>query len=757
MKYNHIIAIAGNPNVGKTSLFNHLAGQKHKVGNWPGVTVEKKTGELRYDNEDYEIVDLPGIYSFSARSIDEIVARDYILQKKGPDVIVNIVDASNFERNIYLTTQLIEMQVPIVIALNMLDVANKSEISINAKKLSEMLGVSIVEINAREKKGIDELIKEMVRVVHSKELPKKLNYGNEIEEAVNTIIKSHGDVLEEVFHCKKWAALKVLEGDKLVSENIKEDGQIFKLIEDLEDRFDEELDIVLAEKRYEVIGELAASCRTQNTKNTKTKSDKVDKIVLHRVFGIPIFLMAMWLMFKLAVDFGGAFIDFFDQFFGTIFVDATGELLKDAGWLKVFLADGLGGGIQTVATFIPPIFLLFLAIAILEDSGYMARAAFVVDRFMRFIGLPGKAFMPMLMAFGCNAPAILATRTLEDEGDRKLSIMMNPLMSCGARLPVYTLLAGAFFPAMSGTITFSIYLVGILLAVLTGFIFKKTLIKKKTLSPFVMELPPYHAPRLSVIFRNAWSRTSVFITRAGKIVVIIVIFLQIIGNISLGGRKPENENFVAFGKDSLVGKVGKLLTYPLKPMGMQEDNWPAAVGLFTGIFAKEAIIGTLDTAYKSMKADLTKDKTKKNDPPKEKFDFWAGIGGAFHSIKVNLIGANDEKGEWQAGILIKPSFYLPFYEFFAGLSEKQDFEEQALLQKAFTDETIVDPVKRRRTASAAAYAYLLFILIYVPCVAVMGAVYKEIGGKWLTIQVVYLTGLAYIVSTAFFQISKIFI
>ncbi len=750
---NNVIAIAGNPNVGKTSLFNVLTGAKHKTGNWPGVTVEKKTGVLKVGDKNEEIVDLPGIYSLSASSLDELVARNFILDvETGPDVLINIIDASNLERNLYLTLQLLEMQIPTIIALNMNDIAKKRNIEVDIKKLSDYLEIPVVKINAHKESGKEELVRSIEDLLKTEKKPRKISYGRKIDSAIKDVLKVCGNTLDEKFHHENWAAIKILENDKDILNNLKLDSELVEIRKNLESSIGDDLEIFVAEKRYEVIEDIAEKCRKGHSKVRKEMpSDKVDKIILNRILGLPIFLLVMWMMFKFAVDIGGGFIDFFDGFFGTIFVDGLRHLLESKGWLKVFLADGLGGGIQTVATFIPPIFFLFFAIALLEDSGYMARAAFVIDRLMRSLGLPGKAFMPMLMGFGCNVPAVMASRTLEDEDDRKQSILMNPFMSCGARLPVYTLLAAAFFPSIKGTITFSIYIIGIILAVITGLVYQKFIKKNKKLSPFVMELPPYHAPRLKFTFISAFSKTASFIKKAGLMVLIIVVLLQVLGNFSIG--VTEGDKFEAFGKNSLIGKMGKVMTYPLKPMGIEEQNWPAAVGLFTGLFAKEAIIGTLDSSYKAM--EVVKKDGEKED---QKFDFWAGIGNSFVSIKNNLIRYTDDAGNWEAGILAKKDFYIPFYEFTIGLAEdSEDFTQNKMLKLMFEDKSIKDKVKRKKTASAASYAYLLFILIYVPCVAVMGAIYKELGGKWLFKQILFQTILAYSISVGFFQIAKVVI
>ncbi|OHD11631.1 MAG: ferrous iron transport protein B [Spirochaetes bacterium GWB1_36_13] len=741
------IAIAGNPNVGKTSLFNWLTHSNFQVGNWPGVTVEKKTGILNIGQEQYEIIDLPGIYSLSAHSTDERVARDFILQEKeGPDLILNLIDASNLERNLYMTLQLIEMQVPMLIVLSMMDIAENRKITIDQEALSEFLKIPVVCVNPGKKKGLEEIKEQISLSVSKKNIPPLLDYGKELESTAKTIEKLKKESLEKNFHLPQWASLKVLEKDEIVYHFYQQDKEIQAIIDEFEKSTGEESDIYLAEKRYEVIGKIASYSQKKEIENYRSHSEKADKIILHKYFGIPIFVLIMWMMFKIAVDFGGAFIDFFDQFFGTIFTGALGELLSGFPWAKVFFADGIGGGIQTVSTFIPAIFMLFFILSLIEDSGYMTRAAFVIDRFMRLIGLPGKAFMPLLLGFGCTVPAVLATRTLEDQDDRKITIMMNPLISCGARLPVYTLLASIFFPDKMGSITFSLYFTGIVLAVFTGFFFKKIILKKIHLSPFVMELPPYHLPRFGISLKSAWIRTYAFLKRAGLMIILLVIFLQILGNIQW--NLDDQKDFESFSKNSLIGAVGTVFTYPLRPLGIQEENWPATVGLFTGLFAKEAIIGTLETSFKAMR----KEKNIENPLP---FDFKEGVFNAFKTIPKNLIGFYDENGKWQSGLLTRLNFYIPFYDFFSGIKEEpSEFSEREKLKEAFEDKTIHDPEKRKKTSGASAYAYLLFILIYVPCIAVLSTVKKELGTKWMWIQIGYLLTLAYGISALFFQTAR---
>ena len=429
------IAIAGNPNSGKTTLFNALTGARQQVGNWPGVTVERIDGFYDYADTRVDVTDLPGIYSFSAYSIDEAVAREHILKEK-PQVVINIVDATNMERNLFLTTQLLEMKVPLIVALSMTDVAKKRRIKIELEHLSRHLGCPIVPIVATKGKGLDELratILETAREAGASTT--SVEYDSELEKAIETISGMVAPVAAERGVGSRWLALKLLEKDAVASD-LRSDKDLQDTVESetrrVEAHTGEDLDIVIADGRYGFIHGLARDVVHRGNEVRRTVSDSIDKVLLNRVLGIPLFLGIMYLVFVITINVGAPFIDFFDGLFGTIFVDGVGsslEALSAPGWLTALLAGGIGGGIQTVSTFVPPIFLIFMCLAFLEDSGYMARAAFVMDRFLRTIGLPGKAFIPMLVGFGCNVPAILATRTLENDRDRILTILMNPFMN----------------------------------------------------------------------------------------------------------------------------------------------------------------------------------------------------------------------------------------------------------------------------------------------------------------------------------------
>ena len=721
------IAVAGNPNVGKTTLLNALTGSHQRVGNWPGVTVEKIEGSYKHGGMNVEVTDLPGIYSFTAFSIDESIARQFILEEH-PDLIVNILDATNLERNLFLTTQLLEMKVPMVVALNMTDLAARRKIRIEIEHLSTHLGCPVIPIIASRKKGID-VLKDAINKAAAEQLisTTEVAYDSVLEKAVDHISVQVKILAETRDVDSRWLALRLLEdddyakglcGSEIPADLLKEE------ISKVEKHVGDDMDIILADGRYGFIHGLARDVVHKTSEVRRTVSDRIDKVVLNRILGIPIFLAVMYGVFVTTINVGGPFIDFFDGLTGTIFVDGFRVLLQSMSLpelLITFLADGLGGGIQTVATFIPPIFLIFFCLSILEDSGYMARAAFVMDKFLRTIGLPGKAFIPMLVGFGCNVPAIMATRILENNRDRILAIMMNPFMSCGARLPVYTLFVAAFFPRQGGLVLFSLYMTGILLAVGTGMLFKKTILKGET-STFVMELPPYHLPTFRGIMYHTFTRLNSFILRAGKVIIAVVVVLSFLGSIGTDGSFGNNDS-----ENSVLAAISKGISPIFSPMGLTRDNWPGAVGLFTGIFAKEAVVGTLDNLYASMR-ELPAEEEE------EPFNFWEGISASFAAIPEGFSELGSSLGN-------------PM-----GVEISDDLTNQdAAAEEIEVDSGIFGIMRQHFDGPVGAFAYLLFILIYAPCVAAIAAIYRETNFQWAALSTTYLTVLAWVISTLYYQ------
>ena len=635
------IAIAGNPNCGKTALFNALTGARQSVGNWPGVTVEKKEGFFELGNQHIRVVDLPGTYAIFANAEDERAAVDYLLTREA-DLIVNIIDASNIERNLFLTSQLVDMQIPMVIAANMIDIAEKRGLHLDLDILAERFGVPVIPLSAVNERSITNFISEMAHVVAGKKMtPKAIDYGEKVEAAVKYLEPKVEPVAKLLDADARWVSLMYLGNEKSYADKFAEAKvQINK--DEVTKMLDEESEFAMADARYSLAHEIAGKTILSN-RSKRTWSDKLDSVLLNRWASLPIFLLVMYLVFWVAVTIGSAFIDFFDVLFGAIFVDGLGYLLTDVlhapGFVSAILADGIGSGIQTVSTFIPVIFFMFLCLSFLEDSGYMARAAFVADRFMRFLGLPGRAFVPMMVGFGCGVPGIMGSRVLESKRERFLTIFLVPFMSCGARLPVYALFAAAFFGTQAGTVVFALYLAGVLFAIVYGLILRRSLFVGEA-SNFVMELPPYHLPKFKSLMIHSWLRLRDYVIRAGKVITIAVAILGFLNSFGfvdklyteINGEKTEivkseegyamvqdekevplpegvvideskiktETEFTAGNGDSensLLSAIGKAITPIFEPFGVESNNWPASVSLFTGLLAKEAVIGTMNSLY----------------------------------------------------------------------------------------------------------------------------------------------------------------
>ena len=730
MKTDFTVGVVGNPNCGKTTLFNVLTGSRQHVGNWPGVTVEKKTGEYSHANKLIELVDLPGTYSLEAAddqvSLDEKVARDYVASRDA-DLIINIVDASNIERNLYLTSQLIEMRVPMILVLNMMDAVKQRGIKIDCDFLAEQLGCPVIPITASTKDGISTLKAEINSAAITKPVPSvNISYAAALEQAIEDISPELVEIANQ-HHCDlRWLAVRLLEDDTLAKQFAGKAlmPTVAKLQRRVEVETDDEIDILAADARYGFVNELiqGAVCRLNEVSRHTT--EKIDTIVLNRFLGIPVFLLVMYAMFMFTINIGSAFVDFFDQSVGALLVDGLSLVLTEINipqWLIVLITKGAGGGIQVVATFIPIIGFLFMFLSALEDSGYMARAAFVMDRFMRMIGLPGKSFVPMIVGFGCNVPAIMATRTLENQRDRILTNLMNPFMSCGARLPVYALFAAAFFPVGGQNLVFGLYLLGIAVAVLTGLIMRHTLFKGES-APFIMELPAYHLPTLRGVFIRTWDRLKSFLFNAGKVIVPMVLVLNFLNALGTDGSfGQENSN------KSVLSEIGRGLTPAFKPMGIEKDNWPATVGIFTGVLAKEAVVGTLDALYSQL---ATTDAAPSDKAP---FNLKDALLAACSTVPENLSAIADN--------LLDPLGL--------NIGTVDDIALAASEQEVKTDTFAA--MQHSFDGKAGAFAYLLFILLYAPCVAATAAIYRETNTGWTLFVVFWTTGIAYMTATIFYQ------
>jgi ferrous iron transport protein B len=700
------IALAGNPNSGKTTLFNALTGMHQHVGNYPGVTVEKKEGELKYKDYDITVVDLPGTYSLTAHSIDEVVARNFVIEEK-PDVVIDIIDSSNLERNLYLATQFMELGVPLVLAFNMSDIASKQGLEIDKVKLSELLGAPIVFTVATKKIGINELLDEVINLVEKKTTLRRTTpvYGKEVEEDIRKIealLLKDKELIQK--YPSRWLAVKLLEGDSEVIKKIKESeysDQIIKQVEKstahLTNILGDAPEAIIADGRYGFISGACSEAVKRNYEVRHTISDRIDKVLINRILGLPIFLGVMWLVFKFTFAASAPLCDWLDKGMGWL-GDKIGGLLTEGSAIKSLVVDGIIGGVGSVLSFVPIIFLLFLAMAFLEDSGYMARAAFIMDKLMHKIGLHGRSFIPMLLGFGCNLPAIMATRTIEDRKDRLVTILVNPFMSCGARLPVYTLFIGAFFSEkIAGNVLFSLYLLGIVVAIIMAKIFRRFLLKGPA-APFVMELPPYRVPTIKGLLIHMWERGAVYLKKAGTIIFAGCVLVWFLSNFPWNPQyskdydalieqakdnkemviQLENEKAAEKLEKSYAGKLGRAIAPVFRPLGF--DDWKVSVGLVGGFIAKEIIVGTLGTLHSIGKAD----------------------------------------------------------------------EESESLRQALQNETRPDGSKMFNPLVA--YALMVFVLLYIPCVATIAVIKRETNSwRWPIFAAFYTTLVAWLIAFIVYQ------
>ena len=615
------IALAGNPNCGKTTLFNVLTGSNQYVGNWPGVTVEKKEGKLK-SNSDIIITDLPGIYSLSPYTLEEVVARNYLVHER-PDAILNIVDGTNLERNLYLTTQLAELGIPVVVAINMMDIVRKNGDKIDIEKLSKSLKCKVMEISALKGDGISEAIEEAVKVAQ-KGKPTHLHiFSGATEHALAHIEEATVHSMPE--EQQRWYAVKIFERDEKVLEEIKISEQVRKHIEidikDVEEEFDDDAESIITNERYLYIERILKNTYIKKNKNKLTISDKIDRIATNRILALPIFVLIMLLVYTLSIGTVGDFTVTFmnDGLFGSFAetypdtflasVPSVPELidmalLNSAGqpivtdWLYSLIQDGIVGGVGAVLGFVPQMLILFLLLSLLEDCGYMSRVAFIMDRIFRKFGLSGKSFIPLLVGTGCSVPGIMASRTIEQERDRRMTIMTTSFIPCGAKMPIVGLIASALFGG-SALIATSAYLVGIGAVIVSGLILKKTKPFAGEPAPFVMELPAYHAPVAGNIFRTTWDRGWSFIKRAGTVILASSVIIWILNSFSFEGGL----HYITEDSVSILQNIGNAVAWLFKPLGF--GNWQCAVATFLGLLAKEEVVGVFGSLSSMADADLT--------------------------------------------------------------------------------------------------------------------------------------------------------
>lgn len=713
-----VIGLVGNPNCGKSTLFNALTGARQKVGNWPGVTVECKSGHFSFQRKQIKIVDLPGTYQLAlsnSQAIDERITCEFTVMNQA-DVIVNIVDACHLERHLYLTLQLLSLQVPIIVAVNMMDVAQRRKIELDLDKLEQRLGCPVIGIVANKRIGLADLKKEIIKA-HYEQHKKKIkttNFPECLQKATAQLAIEIKKTHPEFTSCAQWLAQQLLQSDDNainINKNIRELASTLKAC--LENELEEELDIIFADSIYTLANQIVNQVIIRKSSG-KTLTERLDKIILNRFLGIPIFFGIMYCMFVFAINLGGAFQDFFDIGSEVIFVQGMTHVLSSLhapSLVCSLLASGFGRGINTTITFIPVIASMFFFLAFLESSGYMARASFVIDRFMRTVGLPGKSFVPMIVGFGCNVPAILAARTLENPRDRALTILMSPFMSCGARLAIFAVFTAAFFPIGGQNVVFALYFIGIVAAIMTGFVLRKTLLKGE-MTPLVLELPAYHLPSLSVLLRQTWHRLKSFIFRAGKVIVPICMLIGVLNAVTVKGTLTHKES-----STSILSAIGQTVTPLFSPMGIKQENWPATVGLVTGILAKEVVVATLNTLYTQDTHLSTEDNPNSS--------IMIGLKSALLSIPANLVE-------------LKHSFANPL------LASAPDHS---------LNHQIYGIMYERFAGQAAAFAYLLFVLLYFPCISAVGAMAKELNKKWTVFSVIWSTGIAYSVATIFYQLA----
>ena len=703
-KAAHVV-LCGAPNCGKSEVFNALTHSLERVGNYAGVTVAKKTSRYRDAELAIDLVDLPGVHTLlqtqSEQALDATAASTVLLSEP-TTVLVNVVDASQLGRHLFLTAQLTALETPMVLAVNMMDVADKKGLCVDLKKLSQELGCPVVGLVAKKGVGIDALKKAIRHQVLKQAKPNLLTV---LPPAITEYIDAPRDTSRlSVLHC-----INLLAGNPTCLRALTGAGQD-SLQSHLHNHPKTNWVLDASAAFYQTAERLTTATVCKQTTTSKPTSHWLDRIVLNRFLGIPIFFAVIYLMFVFSINVGGAFQDFFDGVSDTIFVGGTAHLLSlihAPHWVSAILADGLGKGINTVITFVPVIGAMFLFLALLEDSGYLSRAAFVMDRVMQKLGLPGQSFVPMIVGFGCNVPAVMGARTLRTARDRILTIVMTPFISCGARLAIFAVFAAAFFPKGGQNVIFLLYITGLLAAVGTGFLMRKTLIPGKP-APLLIELPEYHIPTFRTMRKSVWLRLKGFLWRAGRLIVPVCVLIGSLNAIPLPGHYKSESN-------SLLSGVGRVITPVFTPMGIQSDNWPATVGLLTGVLAKEVVIGTLNTLYSQ--SDTT-----------------AKTSNAYHPLTDLKLAA----------------LTIP-----ANLKDLASAFSNPLTASAAPHdmtETSMQTMVTQFGTPLAAFSYLLFVLLYFPCVSTLAAMRREIPVAWSTFSMLWTTGLAYGVAVAVYQL-----
>ncbi len=745
------IALAGNPNVGKSTIFNTLTGSRQHVGNWPGKTVEKKEGRMLVDGREVLIVDLPGTYSLTAYSIEEIIARDFIVNEH-PTAVAVVIDASNLERNLYLVAQILELGVPVIVNLNMTDVATSRGLKIDAKKLSERLGgIPVVETVGNRSMGLDQLKRTIAQISENppQALPQAHYEGVLGQELAAIEAKIHENELLTTRYSPHWLATKLLEDDPGIIEEMKAigAGEILSAVQTaqlrIEEATGEDAETLIADRRYAFIGSISTHVLERPSEAVETASDKIDKIITHRIWGLPIFLLIMWVVFQFTANVSAPYLDWVDTFINETVYGWVGAFMAALGlgasWLSDLATDGIVAGVGGVLVFVPVLLFLYMALAVLEDSGYMARAAFVMDRVMRWMGLHGKSFLPMIVGFGCTVPAVYATRTLENEKDRRLTGFLATFMSCGARLPVYVVFGAAFFGALSGNLIFSMYLIGIAIALLVGFAFKHTVYKGQPPAPFVMELPPYRAPRVRDVLRQTWERTKGFIIKAGTVIMLVSIAIWLLMAIPVGADAGAFNNVEP--QDSVFGRTSEIIAPVFAPAGF--GSWEASGSLITGFLAKEVVISTMNVIYVG-----TSGEGEEAEPAST---FLEDVGSSIGSfIEAGVLTVQEILNIIPRTINLLPLVELPEFNFY-GLEEES--EDTTSLQSALVA-SFTRSAGSPEAGAIAAIAFCIFILLYVPCMVAISAMRQEFGWRFVWAQIGFTLALAWVAAVLVFQVGK---
>ncbi len=708
-----MIAFVGNPNVGKTALINAISGAQLKVGNWPGVTVEKKEAFFSHRGIKFRLVDLPGIYSLSPYTLEERISQEFLLDER-PDVLVNVLDSTNLERNLYLTSQLADLEIPMVVVLNMWDEFQSKGYILDVKMLSKILGVPVVPTAATKGMGVVQVLDAVVAVLEGKALMKKVRYSRVVEEVLGKIesyLKEH--------NCPyplRWSAVKLFERDDFFAEKLKKVGISTPLwleneLGRIEEHYGDDTETILAEQRYGYINGLLKEVLKRPVQRRIELTDLIDKVLLNRVLGLPLFFLLVYLMFKVTFDGSAPFIDWVDGFFNEFVDKWVGFVLYQFGspqWLKSLVVDAVLQGVGLVLSFVPLMLILYFFMALLEESGYMARAAFLMDRLMHAVGLHGKSFIPMVIGFGCNVPAILATRTLENERDRKLTAVLIPFMSCGARLPIYALFAGLFFAKHRAEVVFSMYLLGMLISFVVGLILRKTVFAGET-PPFIMELPPYRLPTFRMLWRSTWFRTRAFIRKAGTVIASSMVVLWIFLNIPFGASVEK----------SVLGRFSSAVSVVFKPTGFADD-WRPVAALIPGTVAKEIVVGALGQLYGAGDEDKNWDKKSPGSFLADFGEQLKGLGSAFvDSVKGVFASLKSQAFEVEEG----------------------EPQVAKAIRNSFT------PLK--------ALSYMVFCLLWVPCISTLGVLYQEFGKDVVILSLFLTTAVPWLTSTVVYNVGRL--